>query len=347
MIGAFNSLKGILALMIFVHHLNLYNGGGSLAVAIFFTLGGFLSTIGYKDRILSTDFCYKNYLISKAIKFYPLHWLLLLAVVPLIFYDGGHLLKKLCLLGVNASLFQSWIPIKSVYFSGNAVSWYLSNTLAFVVVFPFLLKWMISGSKASKILVTIGISITYILLWINMPQEYTHRFFYISPIFRIIDYMVGMAVALFYLYLKDLECVIEFVNKRINLFHLFAWICFIGLICISFANKLFVLHSIVYLPLAAILLIIIGLTEGGILRMSILQSFGTISFAFFLTHQICLRYLHIILGKFECNDIYIVAPVALALTIFISYCLTYKFDKKISLWLKEKIINRQSMIAQS
>lgn len=347
MIGAFNSLKGILALMIFVHHLHLYDGGGSLAVAVFFMLGGFLSTLGYREKVVSSSFNYKNYLIGKAVKFYPMHWLLLLVAVPLMFYGAHHLLKNLCIFGINASLLQSWIPISSVYFSGNYVSWYLSDTLAFVVVFPFILKWMLSGSKQSKILVATGIAAIYALCWIFLPKDYTHRFFYISPIFRIIDYMVGMAAALFYLEVTDKQRVKDFVSSHVTQLNLFACVCFAALIAISFANEELVLHSVVYMSIGAILLIIIGLTGGeGILRVSILQKFGAISFAFFLVHQMCLRYLHLILGKIGYDEIYIVAPIAFILTTIASYFLTYKFDKTISLWLKNKILNRQSMTVQ-
>lgn len=346
MIGAFNSLKGILALMIFVHHLDLYKGGGSLAVAIFFMLGGFLSTLGYREKIVSSSFNYKNYLIGKAVKFYPLHWLLLLVAIPLVIYGDGHILKNFCILGVNASLLQSWIPIQTVYFSGNAVSWYLSDTLAFVAVFPFILRWMFLGSKQSKILVAIGIAAVYALCWIFLPQEYVHRFFYISPIFRIIDYMVGMVAALYYLEVKDNQRVKDLVSGHLLPLNIFACVCFAALIAISFTNEQVVLHSVVYMPIGVILLITIALTGGGGLQMSILQKFGSISFAFFLVHQICLRYLHIILRKLDCDEIYIVAPLAFLLTTIASYYLTYKFDKTIGLWLKNKILNRQSTTVQ-
>ncbi len=346
MIGAFNSLKGVLALMIFVHHLGLYNGGGSLAVAVFFMLGGFLSTVGYRERILSSDFSYKYYMIGKAIKFYPMHWLLLLVSLPLVFYGAGSLLKKLCVLGMNACLLQSWIPIQSIYFSGNAVSWYLSDTLVFVAVFPFLLRWMLLGSRKSKILVTLGIAISYILLWKCLPQDYTHRFFYISPIFRVIDYMVGMAAALFYMKVKDNQRVKDFVFKKMIFLNLFAYICFAALIAISFVNEQVVLHSVVYMPIGVIFFIIIALTGGGILRISILQKFGAISFAFFLVHQLCIKYLRIILGKLDWDNVYIIAPIGFLLTVITSYLLTYKFDRHIGLWLKNKMLNRQSTIVQ-
>lgn len=274
MISAFNSLKGILALMIFVHHLDLYKGGGSLAVAVFFMLGGFLSTLGYREKIVSSSFNYKNYLIGKAIKFYPLHWLLLLVAVPMMFYGGHYLLNDLCILVINASLLQSWIPIKLVYFSGNAVSWYLSDTIAFVVAFPFILRWMLGGSKTLKIAVAIGVLIIYILFWVFLPQDYTHRLFYISPIFRVIDYMVGMAAALCYLKLKNIQHVKEVVSNHSIQLNILACVCFLGLVAISFTNEQVVLHSVIYMPLVCIMLIITALTGGGICEHLFYRSSG-------------------------------------------------------------------------
>ncbi len=84
MIKSLTSLRGIFILFIFFHHcLNLYPGGGTMAVSFFFVLGGFSMTIGYKDKVLKSYFSYKDYLSRRYIKFYPLHWLCLLAVMPL------------------------------------------------------------------------------------------------------------------------------------------------------------------------------------------------------------------------------------------------------------------------
>ena len=347
MIKAFNSLKGILAIMIFVHHLDLYRGGGSLAVAVFFVLGGFLSTLGYRDRIFSPDFSYKDYMIGKFIKFYPMHWLLLVSAIPFMSLSMSSVVENLCLFGINASLLQSWIPIKSIYFSGNAVSWYLSDTLALVAVFPFLLRWMLNGSKKSKVMVSISIILAYVVLWVFVPHEYTHRFFYINPIFRLVDYMVGMAAALYYLNVKNMESVMNITENKTILLHILSLVSFVGLLALSELDEYLVLHSVIYMPLVCTLLISIALSGGGCLRMHILQSFGSISFAFFLVHQICIRYLQAILSKFGYDSIYILATLAFIITAFVSYFLTYTFDNKISSWLKRKLLNRQSMTVQS
>ena len=158
--------------------------------------------------------------------------------------------------------------------------------------------------------------------------------------------MVGMATALCYLKLKNNQHVKEVVSNYLIQLNLLACVCFLGLVAISFTNEQVVLHSVVYMPLICIMLIITTLTRGGYLQISILQKFRTISFAFFLVHQMCIRYLHIIFNRIGCDEIYIVAPVAFILTIIASYFLTYRIDKNINTWLKKILINRQSMIVQ-
>lgn len=262
MIKEFNALKGILAMMIFIHHLQLYDGGGSLAVAMFFMLGGFLSVLGYKEKILEADFSYKNYIIGKAIKFYPLHWLLLLVALPLSLYGSKHLFAQLAIMGINASLLHSWFPIEKVYFSCNAVSWYLSDTIVFVAIFPFVLKWMITASTNQKSIITLIIVLVYTISWIVIPDENVHRFFYINPIFRSLDYAVGMAAALFYLRLKECESTSSYLYRNYNSLMIVRIGCFIALVAISCLSAKYTLHAVVYMPMEAILLILIALMGG-------------------------------------------------------------------------------------
>ena len=84
MIKSLTSLRGIFILFIFFHHcLDIYPGGGTMAVTFFFVLSGFSLTLGYKDRVLQPEFCYTQYITRRCIKFYPLHWLCLLsAAIP-------------------------------------------------------------------------------------------------------------------------------------------------------------------------------------------------------------------------------------------------------------------------
>lgn len=346
MIKEFNSLKAILALMIFVHHLNFYSGGGSLAVALFFMLGGFLSTLGYKDRILHTDFNYRDYLVGKVIKFYPLHWVLLLFALPLAYYNTSYILKQTILLGLNASLLHSLIPMKNVYFSFNAVSWYLSDTIIFVAIFPYVLRCLLNFKTSLKIIAAIVAVFIYIVAWIYIPEQYVHPLFYINPLFRILDYLVGMVAALCFLNLKENKSLKENIARHRTPLFIIRIICFVLLVTISCLNKNLVLHSVVYMPIGCVYILLIAFVGGGILRYSILQKLGSISFAFFLVHDLVIRYLKLLFEYISFDNKVVLSLLAFIMTLSLSYVLTFYFDKNINLWLKKKI-NRQSMTARS
>ena len=141
MIKSFTSLRGVFIFFIFLHHcMNLYLGGGSMAVTFFFVLGGFVLTLGYKDKVLQPDFSYKQFILRRCIKFYPLHWICLGVALILSVSTMQFGLKDVPILFLNAALVQTLIPIGKVYFSFNAVSWYLADTMFFALVFPYIFK---------------------------------------------------------------------------------------------------------------------------------------------------------------------------------------------------------------
>lgn len=202
MIKSLTSLRGIFILFIFFHHcLNLYPGGGSMAVTFFFVLGGFAMTLGYKDKIMKEDFNYRQYLTRRCIKFYPLHWLCILAVMPLaLLLFSGQDVPKLML---NAALLQTWVPIQKWYFSFNWVSWYLADTMFFAVVFPFVLRWITGSSKNGKGLIAVLMAVVYATVAILIPEGMYHAILYISPYMRLMDFVLGIYLALGYLKLKE------------------------------------------------------------------------------------------------------------------------------------------------
>lgn len=172
-----------------------------MAVTFFFVLGGFAMTLGYKDRVSSPDFGYKQFLTKRFIKFYPLHWLGIMAVMPLVAFSFSW--KQIPILALNATLLQTWIPIKGVYFSFNAVSWYLADTMFFAVIFPFIFKWIYYASPKGLALIAAALLTVYVVVAISIPEEEYHAILYISPYMRLMDFMLGIFLALGYLKLKD------------------------------------------------------------------------------------------------------------------------------------------------
>ena len=202
MIKSLTSLRGIFILFIFFHHcLNLYPGGGSMAVAFFFILGGFSMTLGYKERLLNNGFNYKQYLSRRLIKFYPLHWLCLLAAIPFFLVSFNWL--KLPILVSNAALLQTWVPDQKWYFSLNAVSWYLADTLFLATVFPFLLKWIVKATDFGKLLIALSFVLLYVLVAVLIPKDMHHAVLYIIPYIRLTDFVYGIYLALIYFRLKE------------------------------------------------------------------------------------------------------------------------------------------------
>lgn len=202
MIKSLTSLRGIFILFIFFHHcLDLYSGGGSMAVAFFFVLGGFSMTLGYKEKVLSIGFSYRQFITRRCIKFYPLHWLCLLAALPFALITFN--VRQIPLFFVNASLFQSWIPIKNVYFSFNGVSWYLSDTLFFALVFPVVIKWIVRASTRGRILIALFIVSLYVSAALLVPQNLHHAILYINPCIRLTDFIFGIYIALLFLWLRE------------------------------------------------------------------------------------------------------------------------------------------------
>lgn len=229
-----------------------------MAVAFFFVLGGFGLTLGYKDRVMSQDFNYRQYLTKRVIKFYPLHWICLLAALPLALLAFS--IKQLPVLAVNAALLQTWIPIKGIYFSFNAVSWYLADTMFFAVVFPFLLKWIVNATAKGKTLIALGIAVIYAVVAVLIPADMHHAILYISPYMRLTDFILGIYLALAYQSIKDKPITILKSKVFAEVF-VFALIALLVLeSCVLSEDT--VLFAPVYWPLVALLILVASLSSG-------------------------------------------------------------------------------------
>lgn len=195
-IPALDSLRFLFMLVIFFHHYGLYPHGGGFAVSFFFVLSGFSLTIGYRDRVLQPGFNYLSYITKRLVKFYPLHWLVLFYLTIRMGFHSEYFWSKFF---TNFFLVQSFIPEKEYYFSFNSPSWYLCNTIFYSMLFPFLLKGIYSLKIVSKIAFATLIVTLYFILLIFVPKEYYHAFLYINPLGRLIDFIIGIFIALIFL----------------------------------------------------------------------------------------------------------------------------------------------------
>lgn len=343
MIKSLSSLRFVFILFIFLHHCRGYVGGGSMGVAFFFVLGGFCMALGYKEKVLRDDFKYSQYLTRRLIKFYPLHWLCLFAVIILaaitsIPVTGGGRFSSFLL---NFSLLHSWVPIKEVYFSYNSVSWYLANTIFFAVVFPVIFKWILRTTNCGRICFASVLAITYIATVLLIPSEEWHAILYVSPYIRLTDFVFGIYLALAYNKIKETQWSQKtFGNGTINMLLTIIAIALLVVESVILGN--YQLVAPLYWPLIAIVIITTTLSNqsGGmftVLENRWLVRFGDSSFTFFMIHTIVLKFAKI---KIPGSVLYCFVLIVL---------LTFLIDRfilpPITRWLTKKL--QPSMTARS
>ena len=73
----------------------------------------------------------------------------------------------------NVLLLQSLIPIKSIYFSYNAVSWYLSSAMILAILYPFIVKSLDRLSYKGKAITFILLLSAYSTLVYLLPVEHS------------------------------------------------------------------------------------------------------------------------------------------------------------------------------
>ena len=300
MIKELTSLRFILILVIFFHHaLPNYPGGGDMGVACFFVLSGFCYALGYGRKVKAADFDYRGFIKSRLAKFYPLHWITLLAAIPISLYAGLGW-KNGVVLGLNGLLLQSWIPLSAVYYSFNGVSWFLSDMVFLVAVFPFLSRAL--DRRTGRWMLLLPASALYCILCIWTPADLRNSVLYINPVVRLCDFTVGILAGMWYLRLKENVSVTESVQRHKTLLRIVSVASFLGLLSMSvFIPEQYTLIAFIFWPIAVVMLVCVSLNPGGLLSTPLLQRLGQISFPFYMVHQLVIRYISILSDKADLN----------------------------------------------
>ena len=319
MIKELTSLRFILILVIFFHHvLPNYPGGGDMGVACFFVLSGFCYALGYGRKVKAADFDYRGFIKSRLVKFYPLHWITLLIAIPISLYLGLGW-KNGAVLGINALLLQSWFPLSSVYYSFNGVSWFLSDMVFLVAVFPFLSRLLDSENKRWMFILP-AVSV-YCILCIWTPVDQRNAVLYVNPMVRLCDFTVGILSGMCYQRLKDNVSVTEYVQRHNVILRTVSVLSFLVLLAMSILiSAQITLMAWIFWPAAAVMLISISLNPGGLLSTPLLQRLGQVSFPFYMIHQLVIRYLELLTDKTNLNiSSFTTISIALMLSIALSF----------------------------
>lgn len=195
MIETLQSLRIVFALTVMLAHFS-YAGieGKSTGVGpmFFMLMTGFVMSRSYGAKVLDGSFEYGKFLLRRLFKFYPLHLFCLLIFIGI--HRHTLELTDYQTLLPNILLLQSWIPIERFYFSGNAVSWYLSDLLFFLLLFPVLYKGIGRMSGKGLLRLVFGLLIIYVVYVTFLQTDDLNYWLYIFPPVRLLDFIWGMVM---------------------------------------------------------------------------------------------------------------------------------------------------------
>jgi len=167
----------------------------AMLVLVFYILSGFIISYSFNRHQENGIFGYFDFMVFRISRLFPVH---ILTLLSFIFFFGVYLnfdaVPPLSLLS-NIFLMHAFIPQAEYYFGFNSVSWSISCELFFYVAFCFLVR------LKSKYLVILLLIILVLIIHslITPPTELSqHWLFYINPIFRLPDFIIGMLLCRIY-----------------------------------------------------------------------------------------------------------------------------------------------------
>lgn len=209
-LDSLTGLRFIAAALIFVHHATrLFTGPAKIStlrtylfepmaigVSFFFVLSGFVLAYSAKPGQRYGRFewnrfsrIYPNYLLGLVLSYFVIS-----------------IQRPIWVWVVNALMLQSWFPRQDVYFSGNPVSWSLSDEAFFYAMFPLLIfllaRRSARGQVVALVLTVVAIAaaqLTAHLIWTGGTKEDIARGLYFANYFpptRLLEFILGILLAL-------------------------------------------------------------------------------------------------------------------------------------------------------
>lgn len=307
----------------------MFEAGGSCGVSFFFVLSGFVMAWGYGDKVLAPGFSFARYMEKRLVRLYPLHLVCLLCAAVMLYSLNGADIRGLWW-GPNLLLLQSWVPLPGVYFSGNAVSWCLSDLLFFYALFPMLWRRMStsalfsrSGAVQTALFVTAYTTVATLL-----PEAYGNTVLYIFPLFRLPDFLLGIYACRLYTTCTEWNGWPAFFRSgRGVALELSA----VGAVAIS-CGLFYVVptnfsYTMLFWPSTAFFIIVFALSSqygGRIARCfsgRLWVWLGNISFAFYMVHQLCIRCGEALNGTLSPTSAVLCFDASLAAAVLLHYAM--------------------------
>lgn len=344
MIHTLTSLRFLFAVMVFGAHCYVIDGffnahffkEGFVGVSFFFVLSGFIIAYNYQKKLQENQITKRTFWVARVARVYPLHWLTLLIAAIL----GGYVIAEgrvdwLKHFLASLTLTNAYIPEDDYFFSFNSPSWSLCCEQLFYVAFPFLIpltknyRYLLCVMGIMGVLLVVGMYFT--------PENAIKGYWYVNPVTRFPDFIVGMLLFQGYERLK---------NKNISalqgsILEIAAILLFLAFyLYAAEIPKVYRYSCFYWLPIAAIL-IGFSLQKGVVSRVlsnRFLVIGGEISYSFYLIH------LFVLLSYAEWQKQtgfsvawYMAVPVLFCVIVLLSLFSYYCFEKPVNRWVKSRL----------
>lgn len=351
MIKSLQSFRGIFALAIFFHHYCFYDeynfvAGGDMGVCFFFILSGFVMTLGYKGQVLNERFSFRAYFLIRLARYYPLHLLCMLYYLLLIFRTITP--QVLADLLPNLFLLQSWSLDEKIYFSGNAVSWFLSDMIFFYAIFPLIIRIFHWHPR-----LFVGVFATALIAYFGfvrfLPPDIMSPMIYIFPLTRLLDFSIGIVLCEIYFAVMvrfsklHKSCLINSIVETVS-------IAIVAFSCIIYNEipDIYRMTSMWWIPMM-LLVLVFSLTSDSnsgncgfwsrIFSWRPFIFFGDISFSFYMIHLFVFWTLEVIFRKLTISfSPPITLIVVLAINTVAAALISRYFERPVVTSLKKMIM---------
>lgn len=340
-----NSLRFIAAMLVMVHHIELFKEVfglpnifhqhsiqlmSKIGVTLFFVLSGFLITyllLVEQQNYQSINI--KSFYIRRILRIWPLYYLII-GMAFFVFpqfdfmhipgHDGSHRFIKF--------LFFMFFMPNVIHALGAGLAygtqtWSIGAEEQFYIVWPWLMKWF-----KNKLALVLGVISIYILFkflfayFYNTHQvvAYLHRIWYLFPI----DNMaVGGLFAV--IYFNQYQKTIQFLENKF--LQIIVWISVIVLMLSGISLGFF--HHQIYALLFGVLVYNLAVNKQSIIQFNIkaFDYLGKISYGLYMYHSIFIVLSIKLLKHFNMPHSIAIYIMSIASTILIS-TLSYEFFEK-------------------
>lgn len=348
-IKSLTSLRFIAALGVFFSHAGVigtsdiplaktlanYFFYGYTGVTFFYILSGFIISYSYHWHKVSGKYDLADFMIFRVSRLFPVH-ILSICSLFIVFGLYNHLdsINYKTLIS-NLTLTQSFVPDKDYYFSFNAVSWSISCEMFFYIAFCLLSKL-----RTSYILAITAFSLLInIYMATNGKSELSdHWLFYINPIFRLSDFMIGVLIARLYMKLSWKPGVAAGTSMEILSI---ASLAITILIASGYVDNMNIKYDLMFIPAMMMIVLSFSFDSGLISKVLSARSFillGDASFSLYMFHWIIMEKskLYFDMSFKNADDIVYFVSLNFVMSVFVSVIVYKAFETPINKFIRNK-----------